>query len=139
MNIIRDHAGLTDAWDASHPTTSSSSSVDMTSPRDMITHYGNTADSPINSYSAVKPLDSDARKFLGKRLDYIFYLQYSTPSIHSIDDDRPVLSCSDTKVVFTDLVPGHKFSFSDHFGVEATLDIRVADSDKEFASNSKTL
>ena len=105
----------------------------------MITHYGNTADSPINSYSAGKPLDSDARKFLGKRLDYIFYLQYSTPSIHSIDDDRPVLSCSDTKVVFTDLVPGHKFSFSDHFGVEATLDIRVADSDKEFASNSKTL
>jgi sphingomyelin phosphodiesterase 2 len=132
MTVIRDHAALMDAWDASHSTVSSSSSVDMTSAREMITHFGITADSPVNSYSAGKQLEPHARKFLGKRLDYIFYRQ---PSRRSIDKYSPVLSCSDTKVVFTDLVPGHKFSFSDHFGLEATLDIHIPHSDTEYSAN----
>ena len=134
MTIIRDHAALTDAWDVSHSTTSSSSSsVDMTSPLDMINHFGVTADSPVNSYSAGKPLDWHARKFLGKRLDYIFFRQ---PNRHAMKQHE--LSCNDTKVVFTDLVPGHRCSFSDHFGIEATLDIRIPDSDKGYSSDSRS-
>lgn len=84
----------------------------------MISHFGVTADSPVNSYSSGKPLDGHARKYLGKRLDYIFFRQPSVRESHS-----PVLSCSHSKVVFTDLVPRQNFSFSDHFGIEATLDI----------------
>jgi sphingomyelin phosphodiesterase 2 len=128
MTIIRDHAALIDAWDISHPDTSSFSSVDMTSPHEMIAHFGVTADSPLNSYTAGKPLDQHARQFLGKRLDYIFFRQ---PNRHVIGKDSPVLSCSDTRVAFTDLVLGHKFSFSDHFGIEATFDIRIPDNHPE--------
>lgn len=125
MTIIRDHAILTDAWEVSHPA-ASLSSVDMTSPHEMINHFGVTADSPVNSYSAGKPLDPHTRKYLGKRLDYILYRQ---PNRHAIDKHSAVLSCSDAKVVFTSLVPGQDFSFSDHFGVEATLDICIPDGD----------
>lgn len=121
MTIIRDHAALTDAWVVSHPI-DSSISVDMTSSQDMIQHFGVTADSPINSYSAGKPLDPHARKFLGKRLDYIFYRQPSRPAT---PQPLPLLSCSGTKVVLTEIVPGHDFSYSDHFGLVATLDIRI--------------
>ena len=124
MTIIRDHANLVDAWVASHPP--SVLSIDQTSPRNMITHYGVTSDSPLNSYSAGKPLDPHARKHLGKRLNYIFYRQ---PKRHEIgvegQNPAPVLSCSNSKVVFTENVPGHNFSYSDHFGLEATLDIHL--------------
>lgn len=139
MTIIRDHANLTDAWVASHPSTSSSTSVDQTSPHEMITHYGVTADSPVNSYSAGKPLDPHARKYLGKRLDYIFYRQakrYENGSIEG-QNSAPVLSCSNSKVVFTENVPGHNFSYSDHFGLEATLDIHLPDSGAVYTSNSQ--
>jgi len=136
MIIIRDHASLMDAWDVSHPTASSSSaSVDMTSPHDMINHFGVTVDSPVNTYSAEKALDAHARKFLGKRLDYIFYRQ---PNRHAITQHSVELSCCDTKVVFTDLVPGHKCSFSDHFGLETTLDIHIPDSDKGHPFESRS-
>lgn len=132
MTIIRDHAALTDAWVASHPTITTSS-VDMTSPHEMIAHFGVTIDSPVNTYSAGKPLDSHARKFLGKRLDYIFYREPR----RSPGPSHSVLSCSSTRVVFTDKVPGQDFSFSDHFGLEATLDIHVPESDNADSPNSQ--
>jgi sphingomyelin phosphodiesterase 2 len=132
MIILRDHAGLTDAWEVSNASSISSSSVDMTSPHEMINHFGVTADSPLNSYSAGKPLDSHAQKFLGKRLDYVFYRQ---PRRYPSQKRCPELSCGDSKVAFTNLVPGHKFSFSDHFGLEATLDIHIPNSDKEYSSD----
>ena len=133
MTIIRDHAALKDAWEFSHPSVSTSS-VDMTSPHEMITHFGITADSPVNSYSAGKPLDSHARKFLGKRLDYIFYREPTRLP----QSTRPELSCSSAKVMFTDKVPGQHFSFSDHFGLEATLDIHVPDGDNVYTSKSQS-
>ncbi|KZP28800.1 DNase I-like protein [Athelia psychrophila] len=119
MTVIRDHAALSDAWVVSHPSPSDIS-VDMTSSQDMIQHYGVTADSPVNSYSAGKPLDPHARKFLGKRLDYILYRQPVGPAAAR---DTPLLTCSSTRVTLTEPVPGHDFSYSDHFGLEATLDI----------------
>jgi sphingomyelin phosphodiesterase 2 len=83
--------------------------------------YGVTADSPLNTYSAGKPLDGHARTFCGKRLDYIFFrdpvplLALSTPP--------PTLVAADARVLLTDPVPGLPFSYSDHFGVSATLHI----------------
>lgn len=133
MTVIRDHAALTDAWVVSHPALSNFS-VDMTSPHEMINHYGVTADSPVNSYSAGKPLDPHARKYLGKRLDYILYRQPSRPAT---SQPVPVLTCSDTKVVFTGMVPGHEFSFSDHFGLEATLHIRIPTEESGYPNNSQ--
>jgi sphingomyelin phosphodiesterase 2 len=116
MTIIRDHAALADAWVVSHPAISTSS-VERSSPHEMITHFGITADSPVNSYSAGKP---HARTSLGKRLDYILYREPNRPV-----SPRLALFCSSTKVVFTDKVPGQTFSFSDHFGLEATIEIDV--------------
>ncbi|KAF7977976.1 hypothetical protein HWV62_1803 [Athelia sp. TMB] len=118
MAIIREHASLSDAWVVSHPNPSDIS-VDMTSSQDMIQHFGVTADSPMNSYSAGKPLDPHARKFLGKRLDYVFYRHPSRPKA----TQNNTLTCSSTKVALTGMVPGHTFSYSDHFGLEAILDI----------------
>jgi sphingomyelin phosphodiesterase 2 len=84
-----------------------------------MTRFGITADSPLNTYSAGKPLDQHARKYSGKRLDYIFYRQ---PARSDDVQDVPILRCRECKVVLTEHVPGYDFSFSDHFGLDATLE-----------------
>ncbi|KAK0246118.1 inositol phosphophingolipids phospholipase C [Armillaria nabsnona] len=119
MTIIRDHASLHDSWAVTHPSLPTSSIIPP--PHEAITKFGVTADSPMNSYSAGKPLDPYARKFWGKRLDYIFYRQPIRPS------SIPQLKCTDCKVVLTHKVPGTPHSFSDHFGLEATLEIQQED------------
>ena len=122
MTIIREHAGLSDSWQVTHPNETPGSSA--SSPRDAIAKFGVTADSPLNSYSANKPLDPHARRFLGKRLDYILYRQ-PHKSGSTAGDGTPVLKVIDCKVVFTDKVPDFDFSFSDHFGLEALLEIQL--------------
>lgn len=122
MVIIREHASLVDAWIESHPNVQSPSLRGVPSPIDAIHMYGVTADSPLNSFSAGKPLENYARKFQGKRLDYIFYRQPSSPPA---SDKTPHLRCIDTKVLLTEDVPGHTFSYSDHFGLEATFEISL--------------
>lgn len=117
MTIIREHANLVDAWAASHGLSPDAYGGNVTS-EDAILRLGITADSPLNSYSAGKPLDATARKHLGKRLDYILY---RLPFAH--DPSHPSLKCTNSRVAFTDKVPGHSFSFSDHFGLEATIEI----------------
>ncbi|PCH34151.1 DNase I-like protein [Wolfiporia cocos MD-104 SS10] len=121
MSVIRDHADLTDAWAASHPEIPPATSG-LPTPMDAVHSFGITADSPLNSFSAGKHLESVARKFHGKRLDYIFFRQPSSPPA---SNKTPILTCTDTRVVFTDLVPGTNFSFSDHFGLEATFTISL--------------
>ena len=116
MTVIREHAGLSDSWLDTHPNGSVSSSA--STPLDAIVKHGITADSPLNTYSAGKPLDAYASRFLGKRLDYILYRQPYRPN-----QECPVLRASECKVVMTGKVPGYGFSFSDHFGLEATLEI----------------
>ncbi|KAF8215938.1 Endonuclease/exonuclease/phosphatase [Mycena galopus ATCC 62051] len=82
-------------------------------------------DSPLNSYSAGKPIGPYARKFLGKRLDYILYRQpIRPPPRHEDEDPLPVLKCTECNVLLTEKVPGRPFSFSDHFALEATLEIQ---------------
>ncbi|KAK0465447.1 inositol phosphophingolipids phospholipase C [Desarmillaria tabescens] len=116
MTIIRDHASLHDSWAVTHPSLPSSSIIPP--PHEAITKFGVTADSPMNSYSAGKPLDP---------LDYIFYRQPVRPS--SILQ----LKCTDCKVVLTHKVPGTPHSFSDHFGLEATLEIQQEDAAPHWA------
>ncbi|TBU25303.1 DNase I-like protein [Dichomitus squalens] len=120
MSIIRDHAGLTDAWVVTHPNTPDPTLSNLPTPQDAIHIHGVTADSPLNSYSAGKQLEPLARKFQGKRLDYVFYRQPS--SLHATTR-TPVLRAVDTRVVLTERVPGYPFSYSDHFGLEATFEI----------------
>ena len=122
MHIIRDHAGLTDAWVTTHPDVPDPSPTNPPSPHDAIRVHGVTADSPLNSYSAGKRLEPLARKYQGKRLDYVFYRQpASTPA----SGRTPVLRPVDTRVVMTERVPGYPYSFSDHFGLEATFVIEA--------------
>ncbi|KAJ3807299.1 inositol phosphophingolipids phospholipase C [Lentinula lateritia] len=120
MTVIREHAGLVDSWLVTHPFSNTPSNV-TPSPQEAIDDFGVTADSPINTYSAGKGLDATARKFCGKRLDYIFYRQphSSNPGI------LPVLHCKESRVVFTHEVPGTTFSFSDHFGLNSVLQIQT--------------
>jgi sphingomyelin phosphodiesterase 2 len=114
MDVIRDHAQLTDGWVATHPENDSfSGSPD---PAEAIEHFGVTADSPLCTYSAGKPLDDHARQFFGKRLDYVLFRG-------PVQIRGPVLRCTQTKVVFTDTVPRQSFSHSDHFGLESTFRI----------------
>ncbi|KAG0702729.1 Endonuclease/exonuclease/phosphatase [Suillus ampliporus] len=119
MNVILNHAGLVDSWATSHAHIPPPSG--MLSPIEGIVKYGITADSPLNSYRDSEPSsDPIVRRYQGKRLDYILFRH---PSPHTTNDSLPRLACRDSKVVFTDSIPGNSCSYSDHFGVEATLAI----------------
>ncbi|KAG6830901.1 hypothetical protein H0H92_014052 [Tricholoma furcatifolium] len=131
ITVIKEHAALEDAWLVTHPTGNSSGPVSVSTPLEAIHKFGVTADSPINSYSAGKPLDPYARKFWGKRLDYVFYRQPCR-----LENTSFVLKATDCKVVLTDKVPGHIFSFSDHFGLEATLQIEASPSQSSTGSST---
>ncbi|KAG6837312.1 hypothetical protein H0H93_011407 [Arthromyces matolae] len=122
ITVIKEHAALEDSWLVTHPP-SATVSASLT-PLEALHKFGVTADSPLNSYSAGKPLDPYARKFWGKRLDYVFYRQPCRPNTSS-DTISPVLKATECKVVMTDKVPGCDFSYSDHFGLEATLEIQA--------------
>lgn len=120
MTLIRDHAALSDSWAVTHPQSNDTSSIPP--PPEAILKFGVTADSPLNTYSAGKPLDPTARKYWGKRLDYIFYRQPKWRD-GKPGNALPILKCVDCRVVLTEKVPGEQFSFSDHFGLESTLEI----------------
>ncbi|KAG6878134.1 hypothetical protein C0993_011848 [Termitomyces sp. T159_Od127] len=125
ITLIKEHAALEDSWLVTHPPGNSSGHVSVSTPLEAIHKFGVTADSPLNSYSAGKPLDPYARKFWGKRLDYVFYRQPHRVNTGS-DPVFPILRATECKVVMTDNVPGSGFSFSDHFGLEATLEIQTS-------------
>ncbi|KAG6842447.1 hypothetical protein C0991_007577 [Blastosporella zonata] len=128
ITVIKEHAALEDSWAVTHSTENSAAHVSVSTPLEAIRRFGVTADSPLNSYSAGKPLDPHARKFWGKRLDYVFYRQ-PRRSDAAPDAVYPILKASDCKVVMLDKVPGFNFSFSDHFGLEATLAILSSSQD----------
>ncbi|KAH9996043.1 Endonuclease/exonuclease/phosphatase [Russula vinacea] len=124
MAIIRDHASLSDAWEVTHPPSSltSATSIAMPSPSQAIEMFGVTADSPLNTYSAGKHLDVHARAWQGKRLDYILFRDPAPPLAPAATS--PTLVATSARVLLTDPVPGSPFSYSDHFGVSATLQIK---------------
>ncbi|KAF8560128.1 DNase I-like protein [Imleria badia] len=134
MNVICAHAGLSDSWTVSHsqipPPTG------MITPLDGVEKYGVTADSPLNSYRDSGPSGNTVvRMFQGKRLDYILFRQ---PSRILDKPDAFRLTCSDSKVIFTDPVPGNACSYSDHFGVEATLIIITPKTQEDVTSGNTT-
>ena len=127
MTVVLHHAGLTDAWASLHPPPELSQvGGSHVNPVDAISLYGFTHDSPLNSYSASERLDAHAPAPQGKRLDYVLFRNpahppstFSSPSPAS----PPQLVPIEARVMLTDLVPGYAFSYSDHFGVEATFRI----------------
>lgn len=76
--------------------------------------HGATCDSPLNTYSAGKPIPQEVLSRGGKRLDYIFYRQPTHGASKS-------LRCSHPEIMLTEKVPGHPFSYSDHFGLCSTF------------------
>lgn len=109
----------------------------MISPLDGVERYGVTADSPLNSYRDSGPSGSAVvRTFQGKRLDYILF---RPPSRISDNPDAFRLTCSDSKVIFTDAIPGSTCSYSDHFGVEATLIITARKAQEDAPSGDTVL
>lgn len=119
MQLLLNHANLTDAWATTRPTPPPTSPLrrnTLVNATEAMETWGLTADSPLNTWSHSKPLDAVARKWLGKRLDYILF---RSPLPHA----GPSLSVQETKIVMTGRVPGYDFSFSDHFGLEATFTI----------------
>lgn len=123
MTIVQDHASLTDAWVVTHP---NSESVSPTTHLEAVEQLGITADNLHNTWSAGKSWISG----WGKRLDYVLYRQPSQlyrPA--GPGATFPVLRATQCKVVFTDHVPGQNYSYSDHFGLEATLAIESTPAD----------
>ena len=122
MQLIIGHANLTDAWGVTHPQPPSvpPRRNEIGAAARAIDLWGITADSPLNSWSHGKPLEGIARKWLGKRLDYILF---RSPKPHG----GPHLGAQETKVVFTERVPGQNYSYSDHFGLEAVFAIKRAE------------
>jgi sphingomyelin phosphodiesterase 2 len=112
MTVILEHADLQDSWALTHPNTDSSL---VSTPLEAVHQLGLTADSPLNTYSAGKAY---AQGSWGKRLDYVLYRQPNR-----LGQLVPQLKAVDSKVVLTDPVPGRNFSYSDHFGLEVTLEI----------------
>ncbi|KAK4521129.1 uncharacterized protein ATC70_013073 [Mucor velutinosus] len=106
--LIRDHGFMSDSWLQLHgePDATQFDMDNIT--EDAYTQYfGFTCNSPYNTFSRYYDHgdSTNAKKLLGKRLDYIFYR-------HS-----PQLTCIESKVVLTGLVPDSSMSYSDHFGV----------------------
>jgi sphingomyelin phosphodiesterase 2 len=97
----------------------------MPSPSHAIEMFGVTSDSPLNTYSAGKNLDVHARALQGKRLDYILFRDPAPPLVPAAP--LPTLVADSARVLLTDLIPGLPFSYSDHFGVAATLQIKYPD------------
>ncbi|UZJ52516.1 hypothetical protein CBS101457_001836 [Exobasidium rhododendri] len=161
--VLRDVGLLTDAYLQSHPHLPAHA-ISLPNqrgvrpdPRRCLAELGITCDSPLNTWTAGKPLDDRALKGAGKRLDYIFFRGPSSSSKtsdtgdseSSKSSDTPKegrLRCIDSSVVFTELIEGHEVSYSDHFGLEATLEIMEksqvngalpSEEDGQFAYNSR--
>lgn len=98
-----------------------------------ISELGITCDSPLNSWTAGKELDPRAKRGAGKRLDYIYYspprtagdvwTRTSSPQATTGLGQLTPTSCD---VTFTDPIPSHQISFTDHFGVEAAFALTPA-------------
>ena len=129
--IINDHSGLRDAWTDTHPDVPVTFAPNATL-LEVLHMFGATTDSPINTYSAGKSLDDYARQFMEKRLDYVLY----RPPVHSLCSSKtPILEPTQAGVVFTEHVLGKSYSFSDHFGLEATFAIHLPEGQPGSANN----
>ena len=125
MTVVFEHAGLADAWGSLHPQTQTGGG--HVNPVDALALYGFTYDSPLDSYSAKERPNIHAPTPQGKRLDYILF---RNPPPTSSSPSPSQLVATEARVMLTDHVPGHAFSYSDHFGVEATFSIEHSEMKK---------
>ncbi|KDQ15739.1 hypothetical protein BOTBODRAFT_54609 [Botryobasidium botryosum FD-172 SS1] len=127
ISLIRDHGRMTDSWASSHDAAVLPPAAAVHNAQHAIRDFGVTADSPLNTFSAGKQLDAHAQRWQGKRLDYIFFRDPAPPyeqrAGRFVRAPSTFLVCKESSVVMTGNVPGYNFSFSDHFGLAATLEI----------------
>lgn len=141
---MRSQGGLADSFLDAHP--GANDVHPHVSPEDALQHLGMSCDSPLNTWSHGKPIPGHIKAQGGKRLDYIFYRQpaptirrpvfadqpggsrspssRSNGQAHSSEQTAehiPVLRCSASEIVLTDIVPGQSYSYSDHFGLFSTF------------------
>lgn len=76
---------------------------------------GITCDSPENTWTGAKKLDAQALEHAGKRLDYVLF----RGPHHAANR----LACTGHAVVFSEVDPTLRVSYSDHFGVLTTFAI----------------
>ncbi len=153
MAILRKQSLLADSFLVINPPSPITLSTPPSDPLEAIQTLGVTCDSPLNSYSAGKPLTGEAIKWKGKRLDYILFRgpemarkrsmrafsgsnessrkdsnqeaeqDHSSSTAHLEEGQQQPssmtapshLRCIRSEVLLTELVPGKKFSYSDHF------------------------
>lgn len=142
IGLLRHVGGLYDSFLDSHPSlpeqATSLDSMDTMShrghrpdPQRAIDELGVTCDSPLNTWTAGKPLDERATRGAGKRLDYVLFrgpvdqkaqgsASLACSASHS---SRGRLACKSSAVAVTERIPSHDCSYSDHFGVESFFDI----------------
>jgi sphingomyelin phosphodiesterase 2 len=130
MELIQEETSLIDAWAQCHDSQLLPTPDVVHSAHHAISNFGVSADSPLNSFSAGKTLDDEATRWQGKRLDYILFqgpqhshVWGSRASRTDGYSEPPSLKCKQCQVVLTERVRGRPFSFSDHFGVAAVLEI----------------
>ena len=127
------HGNLTDAWAITHPTPQTNPTRQTGVVRNAqaaMQSFGLTVDTPLNTWSAGKNLDNFAKRWLGKRLDYVLYHSPSLSHPSSTGagaTSESKLCIQSTAIILTERVPGHEFSYSDHFGLEATFSITTED------------
>lgn len=115
LRTIKEHTGIIDSWEAIHGSARRASrKID---PHSAILYSGVTVDSPQNTFTKAHKLDDNALLEFGKRFDYVLFRGPIGQSY------RYKLKCTHARVVFTEPVPDRPFSYSKHFGVEATLTI----------------
>ncbi|WWC60189.1 uncharacterized protein I303_102754 [Kwoniella dejecticola CBS 10117] len=76
IGMLKNHANLTDSF-ASVTHTANMDLSPQPTPDEALRSYGMTCDSPLNTYSAGKPIPHNVLEKGGKRLDYIFFRQPS--------------------------------------------------------------
>lgn len=138
ISLLRSLGGLSDSflslnpqlsWESvSLPPTSISMVSDSNSnsleARRSIKELGITCDSPLNTWTSGKPLDENAKRGAGKRLDYIFWRSPEPTSKEEEETESYQLIPHKSEVCFIEKIPGLGTSYSDHFGLETTFQIQ---------------
>lgn len=121
---------MQDAWLSAHPELSALPHH-VASPIVALHQLGVTCDSPLNIFTEGKPLGGYAKRFYGKRLDYIFY--------RNVDTSKPSLKCISSEIRFHEKDPSCGLSLSDHFAVDATFTIGLQAWPSPFTSGNTVL
>lgn len=103
--LVTQHGLVSDAWEVVHPP--SQTDIQFLSDQAQIDVLGVTNESKLNTFRPDN-LEATTDDPNAKRIDYIF------TSEALIEEAR---------VVFTELIPVHNISYSDHFGVDVTLQL----------------